>query len=403
MRNLSKLSHLIGLLTLGLAYSAQAAEKDWTLLVFLNGNNNLDRFGALDINEMEQVGSTDKINVVVQWASLRAGSTKRVYVKKDDNTNAVTSPVVQDMGRVDMGDWRSLVDFIEWGVKNYPAKRYFVDVWDHGSGWHRLKMMNNGIAPTDISWDDNTGHHITTQQLGDALREGARIIGHKIDLYGSDACLMAMAEVANEVSDSVSFFAGSEEVEPGDGWPYDGVLRRWAATPAIEGGELGKILTEEYIASYSRKLSARGSQGDSEVTFSIFDLNKMDLLNNAVTTFGNKLTQLTADERTKVRTAINSTQSYAYADYGDLLDFVRYVERAGISRIDQQSISAIRNAVSEFVVVNQGTAQYQDSHGVAIWLPASSSTYNTYVTRYKALRFHGNTHWGDVLAEILKK
>ncbi len=248
--------------------------KDWTFLVFLNGKNSLDSFGALDINEMEKVGSTDKINVLVQWASTSNHKTQRLYVQKDNDPNRVTSPVVQDMGSVDMGDWRSLVEFVQWGVANYPAKHYFIDVWDHGSGWH---LNSGGFSPRDISWDDDTGHFMTTKQLGQALAEAAKAIGHKVDLYGSDACLMGMAEVAGEMSNSVEFSVGSEETEPGEGWPYDGLLSRWSALPTASASDVAKILTTEYVKSYQG-----GSQGKSEVTFSAFDLSKLNKVSFAV-------------------------------------------------------------------------------------------------------------------------
>src|SRR4051812_16677829 len=64
----------------------KATVKEWTFLTFLNGNNNLDSFGALNINQMEQVGSTDQINIVVQWASLRNRRTQRLYITKDKDT-----------------------------------------------------------------------------------------------------------------------------------------------------------------------------------------------------------------------------------------------------------------------------------------------------------------------------
>src|SRR5690349_13871147 len=84
--------------------SAQEGVKEWTLLVFLNGNNNLDRFGALNINQMEKVGSTSDINIVVQWASWSRDGVQRLLVNKDTDTENVTSPVVENIGKVDMGD-----------------------------------------------------------------------------------------------------------------------------------------------------------------------------------------------------------------------------------------------------------------------------------------------------------
>src|SRR5688572_24777884 len=98
---------------------AAAPHKTWTFLIFLNGNNNLDHYGAFNIKAMEKIGSDDQVNVVVQWASLSARKTVRLLVQKSTNPSKVTSPIVEDMGLVDMGDYRSLQDFVAWGVKNY--------------------------------------------------------------------------------------------------------------------------------------------------------------------------------------------------------------------------------------------------------------------------------------------
>jgi hypothetical protein len=197
----------------GYAYESQ---KDWTVLVYLNGHNNLDSYGLEDINEMETVGSSDRVNVVVEWASLKNTDTRRLYITQD-NTADVKSQVVESLSRVDMGDYKSLVEFIKWGMEKYPAKHYMVDVWNHGGGWHYV-VNARGVAelrPQDISWDDVSGHVIKTEQLGPAMREVSIVRGEKIDIFGADACLMSMAEILSEVQDSVKIFAGSEEVEPG--------------------------------------------------------------------------------------------------------------------------------------------------------------------------------------------
>ena len=81
--------------------------KDWNFLVFLNGINSLDSYGQLNINQMEQIGSNDKMNIIVQWGSLARPGVQRLLIKKDHDSSEVTSPVVQEMGAVDMGDWRS--------------------------------------------------------------------------------------------------------------------------------------------------------------------------------------------------------------------------------------------------------------------------------------------------------
>jgi len=42
-----------------------AVATDWTFMVYLDGDNNLEGAGIDDINEMEMVGSNDDIKIVV--------------------------------------------------------------------------------------------------------------------------------------------------------------------------------------------------------------------------------------------------------------------------------------------------------------------------------------------------
>ncbi len=377
--------------------STPKPQKEWTFLVYLNGNNNLDSYGALNINQMEKVGSSDDLNIVVQWASYAKKKVNRLYVQKDNNTNAVTSPVVQSMGTVDMGDYRSLVEFVRWGVENYPAKHYMIDVWDHGGGWHLQNQRAGGIHTNDISWDDISGHFISTVQLGIAMAESAKIIGHKVDLYSSDACLMAMVEVATEMSESVEYFAGSQETEPGAGWPYDTFLQAWARNPKAGAAEVGKYLSEEYVKSYQG-----GSNGNSDVTFSVYNMAHLGELNQAITAFGADLQKLNSAERTKVIAAASGTQDFAYADYGDLMDFVTLLKKADVKSIEPTSLAGIESSLKNFVSTNTVTPGFQRASGVSIWLPSSKYEYSTYSKRYEALNFSSTTKWGDALKFLLQ-
>src|SRR5438105_2490697 len=85
------------------AVHAQAPDKDWTILVYLNANNNLEPFSALNMNEMEVVGSTDRVNVVVEVTHRNATSTLRYLMQKDADTHTVSSPVLETMAKQDMG------------------------------------------------------------------------------------------------------------------------------------------------------------------------------------------------------------------------------------------------------------------------------------------------------------
>ena len=376
-------------------------EKDWTVLVYLNGNNNLDEFGFLNMNQMEQVGSNDHINIVVQWASLKNGKTQRVYIKQDTNSSEVTSPAIEDMGKVDMGDSKNLLNFMLWGFKNYPAKHYLIDVWNHGSGWRRMKTLSFSLEhpffPTDISFDDNSGNSITTKQLGEVMDQAARSLGRKIDLYASDACLMGMAEIANELSDSVTTFAGSEEVEAAAGWPYHTILKRLAEHPESSSADFGKILTEEFVRFYNG-----GGESRQDATFSAFDLSQMSSLNQSMAELSRVLSLVKSPEKQKVLQAARATQRFAYSDYADLLDFVNQLENQKLTSIPAQAITGVKDALRNFVIANGSTSSHPRAYGTAFWLPTSSYVYDRYASKYSTMKFHQETKWGDTLKILLK-
>lgn len=378
------------------AQEAQGAPKEWTFLLFLNGNNNLDTYGAYNINQMEQVGSTDQLNMVVQWASLRAGDTKRLYVTKDSDVLKVNSQVVQAMGKVDMGDYHQLIDFVKWGVENYPAKHYMIAVWNHGNGWHLMDALGRQIQPLDISYDDNTGNVIRTEELGIAMAAAARIIGHKVDIYGSDACLMAMAEVAIEMKDSVDYFVGSQETEPGYGWPYNTWMARWAADTSATPAKVSTYLTEEYMKAYSG-----GIYGNQDVTFSAWDMSKLPAFIDAMKNLNASLANLSASDLVQTKAAVNNTQEFYSADYKDIYDFAANLEKGKVG-IEASILSSVKQSVSAMMVSEGASSGYPGAHGVSVWMPTSSFYMDSYKARYAAMEFNKATGWLDFLVAMNK-
>lgn len=367
----------------------RAAPKEWTFLIFMNGFNNLDSFATKDLNEIEKVGSTNQVNVVVQWASYRAGVAKRLLVQKDNDAVNVTSPIVEDIGRVDMGDHRNLVEFVKWAVDRYPARKYFIDVWNHGSGWHKNRL---GGVTKDISNDDYSGNSITTEQLGQAIRDLSAHIGRKIDIYGSDACLMGMAEVAAEMKDSVHVYLGSQDLEPADGWPYDRILEKWNQIPNASARDVAQILVREYAASYP---------GRSGITQGAYDMSKFGALTASIRELSSVLQSQPSDVLEKVLQSAQATQSFFYEDYKDVGDFVRLLEvNTTDAQISRTVLRNVKRSVNDLMIANATSADMNKSTGVAFWLPVNNWSYTRYADRYGALQFNSDTNWKDAIRSL---
>jgi hypothetical protein len=234
------------------AKAAKPKPKEWTVMVFINGKNNLEMAGLYNVNQMEKIGSTKDLNIVVEQGRMNgqaAGDTdldgnwtgsRRMLIKKDKDAEKITSPVLQQDKVVDMGDYKRAVDFVKWSKEKFPAKRYMLIIWNHGSGWMDPMKESKGI-----SFDDETGNYIRTAQVGLILKEAG-----KVDILAFDACLMNMAEVAFEVKDDAQVIVGSEETVPGLGYPYDLFLGAMAKKPATSTEEIGAVMVEAYKMFY---------------------------------------------------------------------------------------------------------------------------------------------------------
>ena len=92
--------------------------KTWNYLVYMDGDNNLEQWGIFDLNEMEQVGSTSRLNVLVLFDRHPAYDTSngnwtgtRLYlVTIDNNQNNINSTLLQDYGELDMSNPNTLRD-----------------------------------------------------------------------------------------------------------------------------------------------------------------------------------------------------------------------------------------------------------------------------------------------------
>jgi hypothetical protein len=365
-------------------------EKEWNFLVFLNGVNNLDRFGKMNINQMEEIGSTDKMNILVQWGSYSNSNTSRLLIQKDSDKTKVTSPIVQNLGNVDMGDYKELVRFVDWAHQNYPAKKYFIAVWNHGSGWNFVDSTT--IRPSDISYDDRTGNHMTTEQLGLAMKESAKIIGHKVDIYASDACLMGMVEVGSEMAESVQYFLGSQNYEPGEGWPYANFLSKWdAQIDSMTAKDVVTLHAKEYLAAYSKG----GVYRASEVTMSAYDLGQTANYESAIRGVSNYLKNLSSADLSKAQSSLSATKQFGDSEFFDVIDYVNQLEKSGLR---SSSFQNLRQAQQSYVVANE---QNQDNKttGVSIWV-SKGSGYSKDGNRYANLRFNQTAQWSDFLKAL---
>jgi hypothetical protein len=370
---------------------------EWTVMVYLDADNNLESAGIDDINEMEMVGSTSEVNIVVQvdrvpysvLASSNQGyaddtsngdwtTTRRYYVTQDFNPVLINSPLKIDLGELNMGDPQTLVDFANWAAINYSAKKYLLVIWNHGGGFRSLNLAK------DIAWDDtNGGDKITMPELEDALSMISAQIGKNIDIAGMDACLMAMTEVAYQIKDYADILVTSEESEPEGGWPYDTILSQLVSNPLMSPEELATDIVDKYIYSYPF----------SNVTKSAIDLSYMDTLAGQLSNLALAIMSDSLTPKSKYILASVSSQHYGDYDFIDLYDLCNKILIYSNSLEVKNIVLSIQQTLNSAVIKSgYSGVGVSRSRGLSIYFP-----YYYYHNYYDYTNFAQDTSWNEML------
>ena len=92
-----------------------------------------------DIEEINNAGIASNINIVLQTGggldSEKGAGINFSKVQRHQIINN-TLHTVEDLGFKNMAEPNTLSDFIKWGISQFPAKKYAIIFWGHGSGIH---------------------------------------------------------------------------------------------------------------------------------------------------------------------------------------------------------------------------------------------------------------------------
>lgn len=212
--------------------------RDWTMLVYVAADNDLAQWADSDLVEMELVGSNQNLSVVVQIDKPYVGA-KRLLVEQG------SSFVIQELGIIDMCAWETLNDFLSWGITSFPADKYLVILWDHGSGWTAAPNRSFGA-----DWSSGNVLSIANGDFEKALSNAHQYTGESIDLFAFDACLMQQIEVAFELKEFAHIFLAPQSIMPLPGFRYDEIIQVLHADPGINATDLSSSIAQSTVNNY---------------------------------------------------------------------------------------------------------------------------------------------------------
>ena len=353
---------LILLFILAFFAPARAEEQELTVLVYICGTDLESESGEAsgDIREMASsgIGNSDRATVLIatggatEWQRYNISSRNVQYYRLE----AGQPKLIQDAGRMNMGEANTLSSFLRFGISAAPAKRYVMILWDHGGG------PVHGVCYDENYQDD----HLTLAELKDGLTGGLN--GNRLEIIGFDCCIMNCVDLCADMYGIADYAVVSQEMVSGTGLNYDEWMKLIRDDPETPGETIARKMAESYVEE-----NARGRQATT-ATMSVIATEKMPGVMEAANAFSEAVaeemkTNLSAVVR--LRGQLTSFGEFLEYEASDLVDVEDMCD--AFSALIPEESERLKAAAREAVCYNCTTRDIADyAHGLSFFLPSET-------------------------------
>lgn len=328
----------------------------WTIMIYMDADNSLDAYGPYSLGLMQEIGSTQNVNVVVLWDGLYKPA--QMYKVTKGGLDEVKGFSLNGK-EVNMGDPFTLKTFVDFTVRGFRAAHYVLVLWDHG----------NDVS--GVCWDENPEDHLTHQEVASALSK------YHIDILAFDACLMAMVEVAyeyNQYSLNTDYLVGSENYVPSYGYPYNTILEGLNQNPAMSELELSQMIVYLYAEFYTPRAHFNGGVMG---TLSAIDLAKVDEVVSDLSMMTEALMNNMEENHEMISNARGEGMlpwsEYGWDRYIDLPTFVENITLETTDPTVKPAGESLLSSLTQAIVAvgNTEPMESASAKGMGIWFPSS--------------------------------
>ncbi|MBI4746651.1 MAG: hypothetical protein HY786_08995 [Deltaproteobacteria bacterium] len=373
--------------------------RTWAILVYMDGDNNLDQAALDDLEEMKAVGSSDYVKIVVQL-DLKGVTTKRYLVEKG------STALISDLGELDMAAPQTITDFLVWAKDAYPADSTVFIIWNHGNGWDQGDGASVISSPKrSILYDeDNNAPFLSNFKVRNAITNS----GTKIDIFGLDASIMGTIEALYEFRDLAPIIITSQEVGESHGWDYKAILSRLEAAPGMGTEDFSRVVVDSYRDFFELTFYPQNRGKEKTHTISALRTNYMNQIAKEADSLAGGLISLMDDPAARADTLAlirNARQGAQAIDY--YVQPYVYVDLADIERLLGKGVW-ISLLISDATIAEYHGSARPNAHGVSIvFFKMPDATGLTYDPNYKnydpqtqtgnAGEFINNLRWDEFL------
>lgn len=250
-----------------------------------------------------------------------------------------------------IADPTTLAGFIEYAIDKFPADRYGLIFWDHGSS-----------VPIGFGLDEmQEPKSINARDIAAGLDAG--LGGARLSFVGFDTCLMATVETAALLAPYADYLLASEELEPNGGWNYTPVMYELSRNPAINTLKLCKTIANVFYNTSLERIP------DDLITISVTDLSKIGQVVAATEKFALAAkNDLNTGGFTSLSKRRAGTKYFGGVnESADMVDLIHLAQRLRDKYPDEANelIAAVRAAVAH----NRHSKTSPHSNGLSIYFP----------------------------------
>jgi len=337
------------------ALSATAeSSSTWTFMVYLDADNNLDYMGMLDMEEMKAAEPSELVNIVVLLDRFELPA--HAYQIVDGEAVSVEYFPLNNV-EVNMGDPETLQTFVTYSIAEFPADRYVLVLWDHGSSFR------------GVCWDDNTGvpglesDHLWPWETAEAL------FNVELDILAFDACLQATIENIYEYAESdIDYIIASEGLVPGEGYPYTQILDILVADTDMETLDFAKSCADAFVEFYRAPDYPWGMQ--ISTTLSVIEPAEVNAMVEGLDTLAIALKDalLEEDNWETAHELISEARGGTFPLGVSYIDLVKFVDNLSS---DFPEAADLSNVIHDAVYVANTRPMEDITKGLAIFFPPS--------------------------------
>ena len=372
---------LISILFIGLASNPVEAQSSttWTYMVYMSGDSSLANNIPADIQEMQEVGSGNGLEIIVISDSSGEQDSKLARIMDDGQEEIPLTDIDSAWDdELEMGDSDTLSKFVIWAAENYPADRYILDLWGHGLGWA-------GVCP-------DKDNYLQSKELRTAM-EDVKDSGIELDIISMDACQMGMFEIAYELRDMADYAILSEKDVPLDGWPYDDLLNLIRSDMNITLEDFGRKMIDSYMDW--GVVSSRYS-----LTLSFIDLAEIDEVASTLSEYSDEAIDMVEYFNPQFIEARSLTEEYDGAYQYDLRHLLANINSQTKCKILEKLAENINNGLDNAITYERHWTNIQDepadyASGLSIWFPPYSPSGS-----YLECSFAQDTGWDEFLDSV---